>query len=113
VYATPETVPEAWRRDAAKKIVTYDEAQVDYGLESADEGPMEEEVTSGHEIDLVLSHSRDEDHLADEQDIPQVNLVSDGDRFYLTTALPHQMERLFPHPQHRRAISVSQDLQRV
>lgn len=28
------------------------------------------------EIDLVLSHSRDEDHLHDPQDIPQVNLVS-------------------------------------
>lgn len=26
-----------WRRGAAKKVVTYDEAQADYGLESEDE----------------------------------------------------------------------------
>lgn len=28
------------------------------------------------EIDLVLSHSRHEEHSADEKDLPQVNLVS-------------------------------------
>lgn len=28
------------------------------------------------EIDLVLSHSRDEEHANDEKDIPQTNLVS-------------------------------------
>lgn len=27
------------------------------------------------EIDLVLSHSRDEEHAQDEKDIPQTNLV--------------------------------------
>lgn len=28
------------------------------------------------EIDLVLSHSRDEEHAKDEKDVPQTNLVS-------------------------------------
>jgi len=55
---------------------------VDYGLESAEE---EEELYQAQEIaafggaadeiDQVLSHSRDEDHLADPEDIPQKNLV--------------------------------------
>lgn len=31
------------------------------------------------EIDLVLSHTRHEDRLADPRDIPQENLVSGGD----------------------------------
>jgi len=55
---------------------------VDYGLESAEE---EEELYQAQEIaafggaadeiDQVLSHSRDEDHLTDPEDIPQKNLV--------------------------------------
>lgn len=80
VYSTPDTVPEAWRRGAVKKIVTYDEAQVDYGLESEDEAELAEQTEAdlgnGHEIDLVLTHARDEDHLTDERDIPQTNLAS-------------------------------------
>ena len=40
--ATPDTgYPDsdgAWRRSAAKKVVTYDEAQADYGLENEDDG---------------------------------------------------------------------------
>jgi hypothetical protein len=55
---------------------------VDYGLESAEE---EEELYQAQEIaafggaadeiDQVLSHSRDEERLADPTDIPQENLV--------------------------------------
>lgn len=46
------------------------------------------------EIDLVLSHTRHEDRLADPRDIPQENLVSGGDRtrIPLTAAVPRQME---------------------
>jgi len=84
-----------WRRGAAKKVVTYDEAQADYGLESEDDEVYYPSgmVTPGEfahrselmlaaidgeadEIDLVLSHSRDEDRLNDPKDIPQENLVS-------------------------------------
>jgi chromodomain-helicase-DNA-binding protein 1 len=72
----------AWRRGAAKKVVTYDEAQVDYGLASEEEEDayyQAQEAGLGgpaDEVDQVLSHSRDEDHLADPVDIPQENLVS-------------------------------------
>lgn len=72
----------AWRRGAAKKVVTYDEAQVDYGLESAEEEEeyyqAQEQAAFGgpaDEIDQVLAHSRDEDRLSDPTDIPQENLV--------------------------------------
>jgi hypothetical protein len=84
-----------WRRGAAKKVVTYDEAQADYGLESEEDEvyypsgaatpgrskmfhQLTPAVTGGEadEIDLVLSHSRHEDRLNDPQDKPQENLVS-------------------------------------
>ncbi|ORY35802.1 putative Chromodomain helicase [Naematelia encephala] len=70
----------AWRRGAAKKVRTYNEAQVDYGFDSGEDeayfaeggaGAVEEE---GDEIDQVLSHSRHEDRLDDPKDIPQENL---------------------------------------
>ena len=84
--ATPESgladQDAAWRRGAAKKVVTYDEAEVDYGLESAEEEEklyQAQEIAAfggaADEIDQVLSHSRDEDRLADQEDIPQENLV--------------------------------------
>jgi chromodomain-helicase-DNA-binding protein 1 len=79
---TPED--DAWRRGATKRV-NYDEAQVDYGLESADEAYLGEEVEGEHiiiaslipdadEIDQVMSHARHEDHLSDPTDLPQVNL---------------------------------------
>jgi chromodomain-helicase-DNA-binding protein 1 len=84
--ATPDPYGDsdaAWRRGAAKKVVTYDEAQVDYGLESAEEEEeyyqAQEQAALGgaaDEIDQVLAHSRDEDRLSDPADIPQENLVS-------------------------------------
>jgi chromodomain-helicase-DNA-binding protein 1 len=85
--ATPESgladQDAAWRRGAAKKVVTYDEAEVDYGLESAEEEEklyQAQEIAAfggvADEIDQVLSHSRDEERLADPEDIPQENLVS-------------------------------------
>jgi chromodomain-helicase-DNA-binding protein 1 len=84
--ATPESgladQDAAWRRGAAKKVVTYDEAEVDYGLESAEEEEklyQAQEIAAfggvADEIDQVLSHSRDEERLADPEDIPQENLV--------------------------------------
>lgn len=84
--ATPESgladPDAAWRRGAAKKVVTYDEAEVDYGLESAEEEEklfQAQEIAAfggaADEIDQVLSHSRDEDRLSDPADIPQENLV--------------------------------------
>lgn len=70
--STPQS--DAWRRGAAKKIVSYDEANVDYGLEeSGDEAPAVEEGEVD-EIDLVLSHSRDEDRINDPVDLPHENL---------------------------------------
>lgn len=102
-YASARDTPDSgfadsmgvWRRGAAKKVVTYDEAQADYGLESEDDEIYYPSgvVTSGKtdlsselmsavgegeadEIDLVLSHSRHEDRLNDPKDIPQENLVS-------------------------------------
>lgn len=74
----------AWRRGAAKKVVTYDEAQVDYGLESEGDDDAYAKAEGGlpgydgevEEIDQVLSHSRDEDRLQDPTDLPQENLVS-------------------------------------
>jgi chromodomain-helicase-DNA-binding protein 1 len=85
--ATPESgladQDAGWRRGAAKKVVTYDEAEVDYGLESAEEEEklyQAQEIAAfggaADEIDQVLSHSRDEERLADPEDIPQENLVS-------------------------------------
>ncbi|RSH91369.1 hypothetical protein EHS25_009668 [Saitozyma podzolica] len=68
---TPED--DAWRRGATKRV-NYDEAQVDYGLESADEAYLGEEVEDADEIDQVMSHARHEDHLSDPTDLPQVNL---------------------------------------
>jgi chromodomain-helicase-DNA-binding protein 1 len=89
----------AWRRGAAKKVVTYDEAQVDYGLESAEEEEeyyqAQEQAAFGgvaDEIDQVLGHSRDEDHLSDAEDIPQTNLVSLSHPSWNNvdvTAIPH------------------------
>lgn len=84
VRDTPESFDSdaAWRRGAAKKVVSYNEAAVDYGLDSAseeDDGtPMRAAAAESDqdEIDLVLSHSRDEEHANDPKDIPQVNLVS-------------------------------------
>ncbi|ORX35357.1 putative transcription regulator [Kockovaella imperatae] len=66
-----------WRRGAARKVVTYDEAKADYGLESEDEEVYYAEAEGQQEmdeIDLVLGHSRDEDHLDDPADLPQENL---------------------------------------
>ena len=61
-------------------MVSYNEAAVDYGLDSSgDEGdvtPAPQAETGEDEIDLVLSHSRDDEHTDDPRDIPQVNLVS-------------------------------------
>ena len=85
--ATPDIAHDAdaaWRRGAAKKVVTYDEAQVDYGLESDVDDEAYPQAESGlpgyggevEEIDQVLSHSRDEDRLNDPTDVPQENLVS-------------------------------------
>ncbi|KAL7419150.1 ATP-dependent DNA helicase Hrp3 [Cryptotrichosporon argae] len=81
---TPDTADSdaaAWRRGAAKKIVTYNEASVDYGLDSDDEDDEGgyyvtggEQSENADEIDLVISHSRDEDHANVEEDDPQVNL---------------------------------------
>jgi chromodomain-helicase-DNA-binding protein 1 len=52
----------AWRRGAAKKVVTYDEAQADYGLESEDEEMyyQEGEIPAGESkrSDIVLTSSR-------------------------------------------------------
>ncbi|KAI9634188.1 putative Chromodomain helicase [Dioszegia hungarica] len=65
----------SWRRGATKKVVTYDETQGNEDLmESASEheAPVVEGDTD--EIDLVLSHTRHEEHLADPLDLPQVNL---------------------------------------
>lgn len=84
--ATPEFSHDsdaAWKRGAAKKVVTYDEAQVDYGLESEGDDEAYAQAEGGpagyggevEEIDQVLSHSRDEDRLNDPRDIPQENLV--------------------------------------
>ncbi|CAD6582432.1 MAG: hypothetical protein TREMPRED_003281 [Tremellales sp. Tagirdzhanova-0007] len=70
----------AWRRGAARKVVTYDEAQADYGLGSDDDvnypaGDLAIEPEGGSdEIDQVLSHSRHEDRLGDSDDLPQENL---------------------------------------
>ena len=38
----------AWRRGAAKKVVTYDEAQVDYGLESEEDDVIYYEEGESH-----------------------------------------------------------------
>lgn len=112
---------DVWRRGAAKKVVTYDEAQANYGLESEDEemysvsggaeqgseypecnesGLSEAGESAADEIDLVLSHSRHEDRLADEKDIPQENLVRMTETLELTLALPCEMEELLAYPQH-------------
>ncbi|OCF38014.1 chromodomain-helicase-DNA-binding protein 1 [Kwoniella heveanensis BCC8398] len=66
----------AWRRGAAKKVVTYNEADVDYGLESADEEEVyyAEEAGEVEEIDQVLYHYRDEARKEDPVDKPQENL---------------------------------------
>lgn len=97
--STPDTAFDSdgasWRRGAARKVVTYNEASVDYGLDSeGDDDVMyyQQEARVGEcpfgqhaltadngnadEIDLVLSHSRDEEHAKDEKDVPQTNLVS-------------------------------------
>ncbi|GMK59395.1 hypothetical protein CspeluHIS016_0800010, partial [Cutaneotrichosporon spelunceum] len=85
--ATPDTSfgasddGSSWRRGAARKVVTYNEANVDYGLDSdgdddmfdGREAPIENGVAAD-EIDLVLSHSRDDEHKNDERDDPQTNL---------------------------------------
>ncbi|WVQ77477.1 hypothetical protein IAR50_007163 [Cryptococcus sp. DSM 104548] len=78
---TPYSESDAWRRGAAKKIVTYNEADVDYGLESEDEAAAayysaapELQGDPADEIDQVLYHWRDDAHLNDPKDIPQVNL---------------------------------------
>ncbi|KAL1413280.1 ATP-dependent DNA helicase Hrp3 [Vanrija albida] len=85
--ATPDTTfgdsdTGSWRRGAARKVVTYNEASVDYGLDSEGdedvmyyekEAPLVENGTAD-EIDLVLSHSRDEEHASDEKDNPHTNL---------------------------------------
>ncbi|WVQ84586.1 hypothetical protein IAT38_006740 [Cryptococcus sp. DSM 104549] len=83
---TPDTAfsdaDNAWRRGAAKKVVTYNEADVDYGLASEDEAaaayynaPAEAfEGDSSDEIDQVMFHYRDENHKDDPADIPQTNL---------------------------------------
>lgn len=90
-HGTPDGMADAdaaWRRGAAKKVVTYDEAQVDYGLESEEEEDAyyQAQEASGlggvaDEIDQVLSHSRDEERLADPADNPQENLVSSPPRW--------------------------------
>ncbi|KGB76774.2 chromodomain-helicase-DNA-binding protein 1 [Cryptococcus deuterogattii R265] len=80
---TPYSDDNAFRRGAAKKVVTYNEADVDYGLESEDEAvdtgyyytagaPAEAEPAD--EIDQVMFHWRDENHKDDPKDIPQTNL---------------------------------------
>lgn len=78
--------------------MTYNEASVDYGLDSeGDDDVMyyNEKATplsksqkhyydltaadngaAADEIDLVLAHSRDEEHASDPKDSPQTNLVS-------------------------------------
>ena len=71
-----------WRRGAAKKVVTYDEAQADYGLDSDEDveynqGEGGEDLQGEiEEIDMVLGHTRHEDYMDDPKDIPQENLVS-------------------------------------
>ncbi|WWC91832.1 uncharacterized protein L201_006779 [Kwoniella dendrophila CBS 6074] len=82
--ATPDTpyseADGAWRRGAAKKVVTYNEADIDYGLEYSDEdegeyyGGVVEQAEEADEIDQVLSHYRDEARKEDPKDIPQENL---------------------------------------
>ncbi|WRT70120.1 uncharacterized protein IL334_007114 [Kwoniella shivajii] len=81
--ATPETPYSegdgAWRRGAAKKVVTYNEADVDYGLESEDDqgeyySVPPGEVEEADEIDQVLYHYRDEARKDDPKDVPQENL---------------------------------------
>ncbi|KAK8853315.1 hypothetical protein IAR55_004019 [Kwoniella newhampshirensis] len=82
--ATPDTPYSesdgAWRRGAAKKVVTYNEADVDYGLESEEEEAAAYYAADGgenqtaDEIDQVMSHSRDEAHKDDLVDLPQENL---------------------------------------
>lgn len=72
----------------------------------------------GEEIDQVLSHARDEDHLSDPKDIPQENLVGrhagHASLVPLTrSALPYQMERLFPYPQYRRDVLILERVQRL
>lgn len=101
----------AWRRGAAKKVVTYDEGQVDYGLASEEEEDAyyQAQEASGlggaaDEVDQVLSHSRDEDRLADPADIPQENLVSHlgvSKSHADNSAFPCKVEGLLSHSQHR------------
>ena len=108
--------------------MSYKEPDLDAGLLMSDESDDDSARGSGtpavyvagegeDEIDLVLSHSRDEDHLQDEKDIPQINLVSPPS--YLSQkwpngiALPYQVEKLLAHSQHRRDVCLSQELQRV
>ncbi|KAK6909295.1 hypothetical protein I203_103312 [Kwoniella mangroviensis CBS 8507] len=70
----------AWRRGAAKKVVTYNEADVDYGLEESEDeqgeyyGAAGVEEEEADEIDQVLYHYRDEARKEAPKDIPQENL---------------------------------------
>ncbi|WWC72124.1 uncharacterized protein I206_106084 [Kwoniella pini CBS 10737] len=71
----------AWRRGAAKKVVTYNEADVDYGLEESEDDDageyyngVVEQVEEADEIDQVLYHYRDEARKEDPKDVPQENL---------------------------------------
>ena len=89
---TPDSYADAsavWRRGAKK--VSYNEAAMYDDLSaSGSEGEVVTPVnTEGEdEIDLVLSHARDEEHLQDPKDIPQLNLVSIPS-VALTVALPY------------------------
>lgn len=94
------------RRGAAKKVMSYNEAAVDYGLDSEDDqyeasaaqGGGDEAGPQEDEIDMVLGYSRDEDHLNDPKDIPQENLVRLLLRFLreylIASAIPYQVEDL-------------------
>ena len=71
--------------------MSYNEAAMYDDLSaSGSEGEVVTPVnTEGEdEIDLVLSHARDEEHLQDPKDIPQLNLVSIPS-VALTVALPY------------------------
>ncbi|WVN87533.1 uncharacterized protein L203_102716 [Cryptococcus depauperatus CBS 7841] len=80
---TPYSESDAFRRGAAKKVVTYNEANVDYGLESEDERAATDHYYTAaetigtnqlDEVDQVMYHYRDENHKDDPKDNPQVNL---------------------------------------
>lgn len=72
------------------------------------------------EIEAVLTHSRDEGHENDPEDLWFENIVRSRCMLLLPpyivadghpTAFPHQMEKLFPPPQHRRDLRVPQTFQ--